>query len=221
MLESARPGSRPACTGSRKPKEVRSEQAIARPAGDRGGHRDVRVLLPGIHGHRGRHVQSQGASGAAGSRLGSASPAIVAGSSTDLWIYTFGPLIGGSAAGVLYGLLRRWQRVPEVEGLAVPERGESPASPDPLRDLVALQELPGDHQLLDLAGALSNQQERGVAVQALDRVLGAVAVSAVDAEGLGHDLVAGLGAEVLGHAGLEVAALAGRLLLGGLEQHQA
>jgi len=57
----------------------------------------------------------------------SITPAIVAGSSTDLWIYIFGPLIGGSAAGVLYGLLRRWQRVPEVEGLAVPDRGESPA----------------------------------------------------------------------------------------------
>jgi MIP family channel proteins len=54
-------------------------------------------------------------------------PALVSGNWTDIWIYIFGPLIGGAAAGVLYGLLRRWQRVPEVEGMADPDRGKAPA----------------------------------------------------------------------------------------------
>jgi len=51
---------------------------------------------------------------------------LVAGNWNDIWIYIFGPLIGGAAAGVLYGLLRRWQRVPEVEGMADPDRGKAP-----------------------------------------------------------------------------------------------
>jgi MIP family channel proteins len=55
----------------------------------------------------------------------SIAPAIIAGNYTDLWIFIIGPLIGGSAAGVLYALLRRWQRVPEVEGLADPDRGKA------------------------------------------------------------------------------------------------
>jgi len=57
----------------------------------------------------------------------SLAPAIIAGDFSNVWIYIFGPLIGGAAAGVLYGLLRRWQRVPEVEGLADPDRGKTPA----------------------------------------------------------------------------------------------
>src|ERR671914_466843 len=73
-----------------------------------------------------------------------------------------------------------------------------------LRELVPVQELAGDDHLLDLAGALADQEERGVAVQALDRVLGRVAIPSVDPEGLGDDLVAHLRAEVLGHPGLEV-----------------
>ena len=57
----------------------------------------------------------------------SLAPAIIAGDFTNVWIYIFGPLIGGAAAGVLYGMLRKWQRVPEVEGLADPTRGKTPA----------------------------------------------------------------------------------------------
>jgi aquaporin NIP len=57
----------------------------------------------------------------------SLAPAIMAGEFGDVWIYIFGPLIGGAAGGVLYGALRRWQRVPEVEGMADPDRGKTPA----------------------------------------------------------------------------------------------
>lgn len=57
----------------------------------------------------------------------SIAPALVAGSWNDIWIYIFGPLIGGAAAGVLYAFLRKWQRVPAVEGLADPDRGKAPA----------------------------------------------------------------------------------------------
>jgi MIP family channel proteins len=57
----------------------------------------------------------------------SLAPAILAGNTGEVWIYILGPLIGGAAGGVLYGLLRRWQRVPEVEGLADPDRGKAPA----------------------------------------------------------------------------------------------
>ena len=57
----------------------------------------------------------------------SIAPALIAGQWGDVWIYIFGPLIGGAAAGVLYAFLRKMQRVPEVEGLADPDRGKTPA----------------------------------------------------------------------------------------------
>jgi len=66
------------------------------------------------------------ASGGSYNPARSIAPALIAGSWSDIWIYIFGPLIGGAAAGVLYGLLRRWQRVPEVEGMADPDRGKAP-----------------------------------------------------------------------------------------------
>src|SRR4051794_30887885 len=78
-------------------------------------------------------------------------------------------------------------------------------------DLVALQELLADHHALDLGRALADQEQRGVAVEPLDLVLLRVAVAAVDAEGVLHDLLAGLRGEQLRHAGLEVGALAGVL----------
>src|SRR6266571_7708896 len=105
----------------------------------------------------------------------------------------------------------RGERAPASE--TERSRSEFPRSGMQSGDLVALQELAGDHDLLDLAGPLADQQERGVAVQALDGVLGRVAVPAVHAQGVGDDLVAGLGAEVLGHPGLQVRPLAGGLLL--------
>src|SRR6476646_4076447 len=87
-------------------------------------------------------------------------------------------------------------------------------------DLVPLEELLADHHALDLRGALADQQQRGVAVEALDLVLLRVAVAAVDAERVLDDLLAGLGGEQLGHAGLEVGALAGVLHARGLERQQ-
>ena len=67
------------------------------------------------------------ASGGSFNPARSLAPAIMAGEFGDVWIYIFAPLIGGAAAGVLYGALRKWQRVPEVEGMADPDRGKTPA----------------------------------------------------------------------------------------------
>ena len=61
----------------------------------------------------------------------------------------------------------------------------SPQAPSPRTlclDLVALQQLLADHHALDLARALADQEQRRVAVEALDLVLLRVAVAAVDAE---------------------------------------
>src|SRR4051794_5227391 len=88
-------------------------------------------------------------------------------------------------------------------------------------DLVALQELLADDHALDLRRALADQQQRRVAVQALDLVLLGVAVAAVDAERVLHDLLAGLRGEQLRHAGLEVRALAGVLQARGLAGEEA
>src|SRR5579884_654281 len=51
-------------------------------------------------------------------------------------------------------------------------------------DLVALEQLAPDHHPLDLASALADQQQRRVAVEALDLVLLRVAVAAVDPQAL-------------------------------------
>src|SRR6476661_7204028 len=80
-------------------------------------------------------------------------------------------------------------------------------------DLVSLEELLADNHALDLGGSLADQQQRRVAVEALDLVLLRVAVAAVDAEALLDALLAGLRGEELGHAGLEVGADAGVLHL--------
>src|SRR3954465_5859635 len=80
---------------------------------------------------------------------------------------------------------------------------------------VLLEQTAADDRLLDLAGALADEQERGLAHEALDLVLLGVAVAAVDAEGLLGDLGAVLRGEQLGHAGLDVVALAGVLEAGG------
>src|ERR1700712_1137190 len=74
----------------------------------------------------------------------------------------------------------------------------------PHLDLVPLQELFADNHALDLGSPLADQQQRRVAVEALDLVLLRVAVAAVDAEGLLDALLAGLRGQELGHPGLEV-----------------
>src|SRR4051794_35218137 len=88
-------------------------------------------------------------------------------------------------------------------------------------NFVALQELLADHHALDLRGALADQEQRRVAVEALDLVLLRVAVAAVDAEALLDALLAGLRGEQLGHAGLEVRARAGVLHPRGLAGYEA
>ena len=83
-------------------------------------------------------------------------------------------------------------------------------------DRVALEEAAGDHEALDLVGALADDHQRRVAVVALDRELGRVADAAVDAHRLGGDLERGLAREQLRHAGLDVGALARLLQLRGV-----
>src|SRR4029077_4364416 len=78
-------------------------------------------------------------------------------------------------------------------------------------DLVPLQELFADHHALDLGGALADQEQRRVAVEALDLVLLRVAVAPVDAERVLDVFLPRLRGEELRHARLEVGALAGVL----------
>src|SRR3954469_10466441 len=69
-----------------------------------------------------------------------------------------------------------------------PHRGQAAqAQPQPWGprcqlELVPLKQLLPDHHALDLGRALADQEQRGVAVEALDLVLLRVAVAAVDAE---------------------------------------
>ena len=72
---------------------------------------------------------------------------------------------------------------------------------------MALEELARDDEPLDLVGALADDHERRVAVQALDRGIREHAAAAGDAQGLHRDLLRGLGGVELGHARLEVATL--------------
>src|SRR5882757_6063749 len=81
----------------------------------------------------------------------------------------------------------------------------------PASDLVALEDLFADHHALDLGGPLADQEERGIAVEALDLVLLRVAVATVDAEGVLDVFLPRLRGQELRHAGLEVGALAGVL----------
>src|SRR5258708_5684513 len=78
----------------------------------------------------------------------------------------------------------------------------SPSGPVARRgvsDLMTLQELAPDHHALDLGRALADQQQRRVAVDALDLVLLGVAVAAVDPQALLGAEPAGLRREQLGH----------------------
>ena len=74
--------------------------------------------------------------------------------------------------------------------------------------------------MLDLVGALAQDQQRRVAVEALDDVLLRVAVTAVDAHRLERGLLRDLGREQLRHPRLEVGALARVLALRGIEHQQ-
>src|SRR4029450_4823631 len=96
-------------------------------------------------------------------------------------------------------------------GLGGPRAGGA-APPRGSAQLVVLEKPAADDHPLDVGGALADQQHRRLAVEPLDLVLLGEAVAAVDPEGVLDDLGAVLRGEVLGHAGLEVVALAGVLL---------
>src|SRR5215510_19620 len=70
-------------------------------------------------------------------------------------------------------------------------------------DVVVADEGPADDHLLDLRGALADEQQRRVPVEPLDLVLGRVAVAAVDTQAVLDNLLAVLGGEILGHASLD------------------
>src|SRR5512147_1682861 len=74
-------------------------------------------------------------------------------------------------------------------------------------ELVVLEQPPPDDHLLDLGRALADEQHRRLPVEPLDLELLRVAVAAVDAERVLHDLGAVLRREVLRHPRLEVVAL--------------
>src|SRR4051794_2339383 len=78
----------------------------------------------------------------------------------------------------------------------------------------ASQQSARDDKLLDLVGAFADHHQRRVAVVALDRELIGVAHTSMDAHGIHRQLQCCLTCEQLGHAGLDVAPLAGHLALG-------
>src|SRR4051794_20773423 len=82
------------------------------------------------------------------------------------------------------------------------------AARPPNSDLVAADQLLGDHLAQDLVGSLADDHEHRVAVEALDLVLDREAVAAEDAHRLLRAVDAGFRARELGHRRLEVAALA-------------
>src|SRR3954453_13593523 len=88
-------------------------------------------------------------------------------------------------------------------------------------DTMPLQQLLADDHPLDLARPLADEQQRRVAVYALDLVLLRVPVAAVDAQRLLGAEAAGLRGEQLGHARLEVRSLAGVLQPRGLQRQHA
>src|SRR5690606_41485021 len=58
---------------------------------------------------------------------------------------------------------------------------------------ILFEQSPADDHFLDLGRTLTDQQHRGLPVEALDLVLLGEAVAAVDPEGVLHDLLAVLG----------------------------
>src|SRR5690606_28085018 len=82
-----------------------------------------------------------------------------------------------------------------------------------------LRQRPRDHHALDIRGALVDLADADVAVDALDREIGEIAVAAMDLDGVGTDAFGHLAGEQLGHRRLLEAGLAGVAQAGGV-QHQ-
>src|SRR5438067_4487229 len=87
--------------------------------------------------------------------------------------------------------------------------------------LVSLDDLSRDDHALHLVRAFADAKKRRIPVEPLDHELGRVAIAAMDAHRLVRVLERGFGGEVLGHAGLQVAALAAVVDLGRLPDEQA
>src|ERR1700749_4056369 len=110
-----------------------------------------------------------------------------------------------------------WKRSIAVRIRSAVDAISAPAS----LDLVPLEDLFADHHALDLGGSLADQEQRRVAVEALDLVLLRVAVATVDAEAFLDAELPRLRGDQLRHPGLEVGARTGVLHPRGLAGEQA
>src|SRR5208282_3286293 len=81
------------------------------------------------------------------------------------------------------------------------------------------EQLPGDHELLDLAGAFVDPEQPHVAVQSLDRDAANIAGAAVDLDRAVGDPADGLAGEVLRRRRAEPP-VGARVVLGGGVEHQ-
>src|SRR5262249_22341390 len=86
---------------------------------------------------------------------------------------------------------------------------------------VPFNPLLGDDDALQFVGALTDTGERRVAIEPLDIHLLRVAVGTVNAQRLGAVFQRRFRGEILGHAGLEIAALATIEGIGGIERQQS
>src|SRR6516162_6907067 len=73
---------------------------------------------------------------------------------------------------------------------------------------IPVDKLAGDDDALQFVGALADDEQRRVAIEALDGELLRIAVAAMDAHRFEADIDRRLGRKELGHPGLHVAALA-------------
>src|SRR4051812_11345104 len=105
--------------------------------------------------------------------------------------------------------------------VAVAELGSASVATMAVSPGSGLEHLVGDHHLLDLAGALVDLGDGGVAEVALDVVLLGVAVAAMDLQRLVGDALRHLGGEELGLRRLEGVALAAVLGPGRLPGEEA
>src|ERR1700730_11021851 len=84
-----------------------------------------------------------------------------------------------------------------------------------------LGDVAGDDEALDVAGALVDLAHPDVAVDALDREIGDIAVAAMDLDRVRGDALGHLGGEELGHRGLFDAGLTGIAPCRGVENEAA
>ncbi len=91
-------------------------------------------------------------------------------------------------AEVVYWPPSRWQLLNQATAAAASLNPGSYSRPEHLRGFL-FQYMARNHQALDLAGALADGHQARIAIDALHRVLAAVAVAAVDLDGIPADLL--------------------------------